>query len=502
LREKNLCDIICAMNLTSYSFILIFLPIVIIGWYHLNKKGLFTIAKGFLLVASLYFYSLMGKEALFALIASIIVCYLIGNYALDSRLSPLFRKIVLTIGVLINVGALLYCKYLLYFELLLNKHAGTAFTFEAIVIPMGISYFTFSQIAYLVDSYRDPSIKYSLLDYSLFVSFFPKITVGPIALSTEMIPQFNDLTRRKVNYENLSKGLYGFIFGLSKKLIIADSLASFIDIGYQNIGNLGTTNALMVILSYTMQIYFDFSGYCDMAVGICRMLNFDLTDNFNAPYRALSIADFWKRWHITLTRFFRNYVYIPLGGNRKGKIRTYINTFIIFLISGLWHGAATTFVVWGIIHGIGSIISKIISPVTEKLPKAVRWFATFAFVNLAWVYFRAPDITSANQMIKQLFTGGFIPVNTAMVTACIPPEGNLLQWIVYQISPDSMYYSGSIFLIVLILFFTAASVLFKTTPERVNEFKPTKGKIAIAVVLFIWSILSLSEVTQFIYVNF
>lgn len=490
------------MNLTSYSFILIFLPIVIIGWYHLNKKGLFNVAKGFLLVASLYFYSLMGKDALIALIASILICYLIGNFALCERFSPIIRKLFLTIGILINVGALLYCKYLLYFEMLLNNHAGTNFTFTALVIPTGISYFTFSQIAYLVDSYRDPSIKYSILDYSLFVSFFPKITVGPIALSTEMIPQFNDAAKRKVNYENLAKGLYGFIFGLFKKLILADSLASFVDIGYQNIGNMGTTNALMIIVSYTMQIYFDFSGYCDMAVGICRMLNFDLPDNFNAPYRALSIADFWKRWHITLTRFFRNYVYIPLGGNRKGKIRTYINTFIIFLISGLWHGAATTFVVWGIIHGIGSIISKIISPFTEKLPKAIRWFLTFSFVNLAWVYFRAPDIASANQMIKQLFTGGFIPVNITMVSACIPPEGNLLQWIIFMTSPESLYYSGSIFLIAMIIFITIASVCFKTTAERVQEFKPTKGKIAIAVILLIWSILSLSEVTQFIYVNF
>lgn len=490
------------MNLASYSFILIFLPIVIIGWFLFNKKGLFKVAKGFLLVASMYFYALMGINALIVLAASIIICYIIGNYGFRSGLSKPVQKVILFIGVSLNIAALLYCKYLLFFEMLLNNHAGTSLTFEAIVIPTGISYFTFSQIAYLVDSYKDPETKYSLLDYALFVSFFPKITVGPIALSSEMIPQFNDEKRKNINYENLSKGLYGFVFGLAKKLLIADSLASFVDIGYQNIGNLGTTNALMVIVSYTMQIYFDFSGYCDMAVGICRMMNFDLPDNFDAPYRSLSIAEFWKRWHITLTRFFRNYLYIPLGGNRKGKFRTNLNTFLIFLVSGLWHGAAVTFVVWGIIHGIGSIISKMISPITKKLPKFIRWFLTFSFVNLAWVYFRAPDIASANLMIKQLFTGGFIPVNITMVATCIPPEGDLIQWIVLKLAPAYTYYSGSILLIALIVFATVASVLFKSTPERVKAFTPSKPKVAVTVLLLVWSILSLSEVSQFIYVNF
>lgn len=490
------------MNLASYSFILIFMPIVIFGWFALNKKGLCNIAKGFLLVASIYFYSMAGIKSLAALIISILMCYLIGTYGFKTSLSLQLRKIILTFGIILNLAALIYCKYLIYFELLLNEHLGTSLFFEAIVVPMGISYFTFSQIAFLVDSYRNPSNSCSFLDYALFVTFFPKITVGPIALSSEMIPQFNDESRKVINYENLSKGLYGFIFGLAKKLLIADSLASFVDVGYQNIGNLGTTNALMVIISYTMQIYFDFSGYCDMAVGICRMMNFDLPDNFDAPYRSLSIAEFWKRWHITLTRFFRQYVYIPLGGNRKGKFRTYLNNFLIFFISGLWHGAATTFVVWGIIHGIGSIISKLLSPFTAKLPKFIRWFLTFSFVNLAWVYFRAPDLESANLMIKQLFTGGFIPVNITMVASCMPPEGDLIQWIMLNINPSYTYYSGSIILIALMLFATVASVCFKTTAERVKSFTPSKPKLAIAIILFIWSILSLSEVAQFIYVNF
>lgn len=488
------------MSITSYSFIFLFLPIVVIGWFYLNKRGLKSIAKGFLLAASLYFYASMGFGALVFLSASVVFTYLLGRYCFNK--SAIVKKLFLIIGIAANLGALIYCKYLLYFESLLNNHAGSSFTFTAVVIPVGISYFTFSQIAYLVDCYRNGDLGYSFLDYALFVTFFPKITVGPIALSTEMIPQFNDDNRRTVNYENLTKGLYGFTFGLAKKLLIADSLAPFVDLGYLNIDNMGTTNALLVIVSYTMQIYFDFSGYCDMSIGICRMLNFDIPDNFDAPYRSLSIAEFWKRWHITLTRFFRNYVYIPLGGNRKGKIRTYLNNFLIFFLSGLWHGAATTFVVWGVIHGIGSIISKIIAPITVKLPKAIRWFATFAFVNLAWVYFRAPDISSANLMIKELFTGGIIPVNIAMIASCMIPEGDLIQWIMLKINPNLPYYTGSIILIGLMIFAVYASTRMKTTAERVADFKPTKGRMAIMVILLVWSVLSLSEVAQFIYVNF
>lgn len=490
------------MSILSYSFVFIFLPIVIFGWFQLNKRGFETAAKGFLLLASLYFYMSAGMSALCALIISILITYCIAHYAFRENISVLMRKIFLTIGIVISVGALVYCKYLLYFETLLNEHAGTNFTFTAVVVPLGISYFTFSQIAFLVDSYRNPEVSCNLLDYALFVSFFPKVTVGPIALSTEMIPQFNDKTRKEVNYENLSKGLYGFAFGMAKKLIIADGLAPFVDLGYQNISNMGTTNAFLIIISYTMQIYFDFSGYCDMAVGICRMLNFDIPDNFDAPYRSLSIAEFWKRWHITLTRFFRNYVYIPLGGNRKGKIRTYLNTMIIFLLSGLWHGAATTFVVWGAIHGLGSIISKIASPFTTKLPKWIRWFGTFAFVNLAWVYFRAPDIASANLMLRQLFTGGIVPVNIAMVAHCLPPETDLLQWIFIKINRSWSYYTGSGLLLAFMAFAVFASTKMKTTAERVREFTPSKGKIAIIVILLTWSVLSLSEVAQFIYVNF
>ncbi len=492
------------MILPSYSFIFIFLPITIILYMIANSRNLFTLGKIILLVSSLVFYGLLtpGIKGLCALIASVAFCYIIATFGLTKDISQASRKLLLAAGIIVNITFLVYCKYLSYIGHLIEQAGGGSFSFEAIVVPVGISYFTFSQIAYLVDTYRDPSIKYSFADYALFVSFFPKITVGPIALTTEMIPQFNDSMRKHIDHDRMAKGFYRFTLGLAKKLLLADNLGKFADIGYANIPNLGTSNAILVILSYTLQIYFDFSGYCDLASGICLMLGIDLCENFDGPYHSLSINEFWKRWHISLTRFFRNYLYIPLGGNRKGKIRTYVNNMFIFLISGLWHGAATHFVLWGGIHGAGIIVSKLISPVTKKTPKFVRWLLTFSFVSLAWVFFRADDTVAAMSLLKQLFAGGFKPINAELVAACIPTECQLLQWIILKVAPDMTYYSGCAIWILLVFLALFLASFAKTIKERMEHFTPSRRIIITTVILFTWSVLSLSEVAEFIYVNF
>lgn len=490
------------MIIPSYSFIFIFLPIVIIGYFLLNRFKLYTLGKTLLLASSALFYYLMGWKGFLVLLASIIVCYLIATFGINEQSSPLLRKIMMISGIFANAILLLYCKYLGYFEELINHYSGSSLSFEAFIVPVGISYFTFSQISYIVDSYYNPSVKYSFLDYSLFVSFFPKITVGPIAFASEFIPAFNDISKKSPDYTNLSKGFIRITLGMSKKLIIADNLAAFVDLCYLNISALGSTNAALAILAYTLQIYFDFSGYCDIAIGICQMLNLDLIDNFDAPYRAVSISDFWKRWHISLTRFFRNYIYIPLGGNRRGKIRMYINTMIIFLISGLWHGAATTFILWGALHGVGSIISKLIAPITKKLPSAIRWFVTFIFINLSWVLFRSPDIETVRLIFAQLFSGRFIPIDINIIAASIPTEGQLIQWIVLNYFPTMTYYSGCAIMLILIILALLLCTVFKTCSEQVRDYKPTRIRIILTVVLFVWSILSLSQVSEFIYVNF
>lgn len=491
------------MVLPSYSFIFIFLPAVILLYHIANMRKLYDLGKIVLLTASLVFYALLtpGIKGLAALVISALICYLIATLGLRSAGSSTARKLLLVAGVIVNIAFLIYCRYLEYFEQLIEQVSGAKLSVSAVVIPVGISYFTFSQIAYLVDTYRDPSIKYSFIDYLLFISFFPKVTVGPIALTTEMIPLFNDEGRKTFSYDNMAKGLYRFTLGLSKKLLLADNIGKYADIGYANITNLGTGNAILVILSYTLQIYFDFSGYCDIASGICLSLNLDLCENFDAPYRSLSITEFWKRWHISLTRFFRNYLYIPLGGNRKGKVRTYINNLFIFLVSGLWHGAATHFVIWGGIHGIGMIISKLLSGITKKIPKPVRWLLTFSFVNLAWVFFRSDDTHVAMTVLGQLFRG-FIPINAELVAACVPTECQLIQWLILKVAPDMTYYSGCIIWILLVMIGIYFSAFAKSVKERCDSFVASRAKVAVTVILFTWSVLSLSEVAEFIYVNF
>lgn len=489
------------MTFNSYSFILIFLPICVIGYNLLKKTNRAWLPKIFLLVMSLFFYGFGNKKALFILLVSLIINYLI-SLLLRKNYKAGIRKITLSAGIVFDLAALIYFKYLTFLGGIANSIFKTSFVFESVLIPLGISFYTFSQIAYLVDCYRDSTLSVSFLDYAVFVTFFPKITVGPIALCTDMIKEINGTIKNRFDYDRLSKGLIGLSFGLAKKVLIADNLCKYVDFGYSHIEILGSVNAALAMLAYTLQIYFDFSGYCDIARAICLMLGFDLPVNFNSPYRALSITDFWKRWHITLTNFFRQYLYIPMGGNRKGRFRTYLNNFLIFLISGLWHGANLTFLIWGAIHGIGIIISKLIGGFTKKWPKVIRFALTFAFINLSWVIFRAPDLTTALAFYKELFTGGLSPVNIEFIAASTPTICNILQWLILEFTSINTYYSGLVIIMALLIFALYASVFMKNTDERIESFKPSKGLIIVCTILLVLSILSLSEVSKFIYVNF
>lgn len=489
------------MIFNSFLFVLVFLPVTVIGYYAINKTNHYDFAKLFLLGMSLWFYAYTNIAFLPVILISIVVNYLLV-LLFDRIESLLIKKTVLIFGITLNLASLLVFKYLDFFSATLNQYLGTSLLIRNLLLPLGISFFTFQQIAFLVDSYCDSSMRYRVLDYALFVSFFPKITQGPIAFHHELIPQFNDQNRKSIDYEYMSKGLLAFSFGLAKKMLLADNLGSIVDWGYINIPSLGTLNALIIILAYTLQIYFDFSGYCDMASGICLMLHIDLVENFSSPYKAKSIDEFWKRWHITLTRFFRIYVYFPLGGNRKGKIRTYLNMFLIFLLSGLWHGAAFTFIFWGILHGIGICLSKLCKNFMVKVPSFLRWFGTFAFVNIAWVYFRAETITYANMMLQQLISFQFTPLSADMIATVLPSEFNMIQKIVLHYSPLSVYYTGGTLLIIFMVFSLIAGTCLKNTQERVSSYKPNKRTMFITVLLLIWSILSFSEVGTFLYVNF
>lgn len=341
------------MVFNSYIFILAFLPLVIIGYFLLNKfyySNMGRAGLGWLLLMSFGFYAYDAPVFLLLLMASMIVNYLLTkilNKLKQDGINTLkMQKIVLVIGVILNLVPLIYFKYSNF----LLDSIGTFFDADwslEVGLPLGISFFTFLQIAYLVDCYREErGFDYNFLEYAVYVAFFPKITMGPIVLHGEIMPQLRDKSKKQVDYNNLSQGFYAFSLGLAKKVLLADTLAKFVNVGFKSVNELNTATALIVMLSYTLQLYFDFSGYCDMAVGVSKMLNIDLPYNFNSPYKAKSISEFWDRWHMTLTRFFTRYVYIPLGGSRKGKMRTYLNTIIVFLLSGLWHGANWTFIFW------------------------------------------------------------------------------------------------------------------------------------------------------------
>ena len=487
------------MSFNSYFFVLIFLPISVIGYHMLNKRNHFALGKWFLLCMSLWFSA-------YATIPGTMVCagLILFNYAVYKYLYKLSnRKLYMIAAVCINVLSLLILKYdsVLYSRNIFvseNMHSTIS-----LIVPLGISFVTFSQISFLVDTYReyDKENTYEFIDYALFVLFFPKVTVGPIALSKEFIGQLNESLRKELNWDNVARGLYAFIFGLSKKVLIADNLSKIVYFGYGHCYDFGTLNALITVVAYSMQIYFDFSGFCDMAQGISLMLNIDVPVNFNSPYRASSIGEFWDRWHITLTKFFTKYVYIPLGGNRKGKLRTYVNILIIFLISGIWHGCNITFVVWGLIHGCFMVIERAIKDVYIKVPKFIRWVVTAIIINISWIFFRAANITEAKLMIKNLLSMDFKPIDPTMIVTSLPAEMEIVQWYMMKIGVNT-YYSGLVIIILLIVFAVFASIFMKNTNERITDFKPS-GKVAVvAVILLVVSIMSLSSVSTFIYVNF
>lgn len=334
------------MLFNSYIFILFFFPLCIIGYFYLNALNKNNYAQIFLLGMSLWFYGYFNIRYLPIIICSILLNY--GTFLLLGYLQKQgARKLVLSISILFNIGILFYFKYYDFFIENINFLFHTDFTLQKLILPLGISFFSFQQLSFIIDAYRSEVPRYTFLNYAVYVTYFPQLIAGPIVTHNELIPQLVDKNRQLINWGNVAKGFYIFVLGLSKKVLIADIFGNAANWGFSNISSLDSISAFVTMLSYTIQIYFDFSGYCDMAIGIGKIMNIDLPLNFNSPYKALTIAEFWQRWHITLTRFFTRYLYIPLGGNRAGKVRTYLNTFIVFLASGLWHGANWTFIVWG-----------------------------------------------------------------------------------------------------------------------------------------------------------
>lgn len=397
----------------SLEYILLFVPIVFCIYFFLNKKHLVIGANIWLVAASLFFYGYLNPTYLLPLILSSI-CF---NFAIGSGLnnlnfkSKISKKSLLTFGVICNLLLLSYFKYMDFFIANLNALFHSHLDLLHIILPLGISFFTFTQTAYLVDSYQGKTKEYDFLNYLLFVTFFPHLVAGPILHHSEMMPQFGDIKAKVLKHKNVALGLFLFIIGLFKKVILADTFSTYVALGYNPDIQLSILEGWIVALSYTFQIYFDFSGYTDMALGVAKMFNIDLPINFNSPYKANSIQDFWRRWHMTLSRFLRDYIYIPLGGSRLNELKTYRNLFLTFLIGGLWHGASWMFIIWGALHGFALCINRLWQKLKINIPNKVNIFMTFIFVNFTWVFFRAENMGQAHKILSSMinFTNFKIP---------------------------------------------------------------------------------------------
>lgn len=393
------------MLFNSPVYIFLFLPIAALVYFSLNRRKLIVAGKLWLVLASLFFYGYWSITYLLLIIGSVIVNFGIGSF-LHGKQKPLrisnkiSRKQLLVTGIFLNIGFLGYFKYYDFFIGNINILIGTDLTVLNLALPLAISFFTFQQIAYLVDSYRSETHEYNFLNYSLFVTFFPQLIAGPIVHHKEMMPQFFSHRNTFIHWENISKGMFIFSIGLFKKVVIADYFAQWANIGFSTGRALSLFDSWVTSLSYTFQLYYDFSGYTDMAIGAALLFNIRLPFNFNSPYKATSIQDFWHRWHMTLSRWLRDYLYIPLGGNRSGRVRTYLNLFITFLIGGLWHGAGWTFIIWGAMHGTALIIHRIWNEAGLRMHALLGWLATFIFINFTWVFFRADSIDSALRIAK------------------------------------------------------------------------------------------------------
>lgn len=475
------------MVFSSYIFMFVFLPIVLVSYYGLSKTQNIKNQHLFLVLASLLFYGYFNIYYLFIIISSIIVNYFIAFTIKRGRDN---KKIFLILGILFNIGLLAYFKYYDFFVDNINIAFNASYNLKYLILPLGISFFTFQQFSFLLSIYKQEEVIEGFIDYCLFVTFFPQLVAGPIVTYSEMIPQFKENKRRYYNPDNFSIGVYMFTIGLFKKIVLADTFALFVDNGYNIAGRLDSLSSLLVILAYTFQIYFDFCGYSEMAIGLGKMFNIDLPINFNLPYLSASIREFWTRWHITLGHALSQFVYKPLGGNRKGKIRTYINLMLTFLVSGFWHGAAWTFIVWGGLHGAMSVLEREFDTVLDKINHKVRIGMTFFAVAMTWVLFRATSFNQAMTIYNNLFS---FDLNNF--------RANLAE-IVYDGILNFPTIVDNIYILMLTIFgFVIVFIIDKSYGIH-KGFKRNKKSLYITALLFVISIIHLSRISTFIYFNF
>ncbi len=489
------------MLFNSYAFICLFLPISLVVYFFLSHRRLTLAARVWLVCASLFFYAWWNPLYLPLILASIMFNYAIGTVMarLARRRGPAEprRRYLLILGVTGNLALMGYFKYTDFFLANLNLALDSQFTLLHLVLPLGISFFTFTQIAYLVDVHRQVAKEYDLLNYLLFVTFFPHLIAGPIIHHKEMMPQFVTVRNKLFHWGNFSKGLFLFTIGLAKKVFIADALAPWVNNGFETTKVLTFASAWATSLAFSLQLYFDFSGYTDMALGSALMFNIRLPINFNSPYQALDIRDFWHRWHITLSRFLRDYLYIPLGGNRHGETSTCVNLMATFLLGGIWHGAGWTFVFWGFLHGAAMIVQRLWQTLRISLPRPLAWFLTFSFVNFAFVFFRARDWEQALKVVKGMFL-----LNGVTLPAWLQPYCQGLAFPGVGFGDPWKALQGNDLILVAISLCLFIVLAFKNSNEMMENFRPTWHNALLTACLFFFAFINLYKAEVFLYFNF
>lgn len=470
------------MLFNSYEFILLYLPFTLLVYYKLAKYLGNSYAKSFLIFMSLVFYSYWDINNLPILLTSIIANYIFGHLLIQKK-----NKITLACGICFNLAFLGYFKYTDFVIQNINTLLNTNIPLQNIVLPLGISFFTFTQTAYLVDVYRGETKEYSKSDYLLFVTIFPHLIAGPILYHKDMIPQFSVSENYKVNYKNLTYGIIWFVIGLFKKVIIADELAITANQAFSNIDKLTMYDAWIGSLAYTLQLYFDFSAYSEMAIGLGLLFNYNLPLNFNLPYRSCSIIEFWRRWHMTLSAFLKNYLYIPLGGNRTGHHLR--NIMITMFLGGLWHGAGWTFIVWGCLHGIFICINHVWRKTKIILPKALCWFLTFNAVNIAWVFFKANDLQQALSIVMLLFD----------VNDFYWPHSNTMSKFVFEMAQVKTFFDFKESYQIILPFLVLS--LLKFNKDSIEKYNSVFMAI-FYFLIFVYSFLRLNQISEFLYFQF
>ena len=508
------------MLFNSYAFLLFFLPITLVGWFSLGQRS----AKAGLSVmafASLLFYAVWDWRYVFLLLGSIAINFAFGKAIGGAKGQT--KKTILIMSIAINLGVLVYFKYANLFFELGNKTAALDLPILHIVLPLGISFFTFTQIAYLVDIYQGKVNENQFLPYLLFVTYFPHLIAGPVLHHGQMMPQFKRTEIFSPNARNVAVGLSIFSMGLAKKVLIADNLAPIANQMFDTDGAHDFIYSWTGIFAYTFQLYFDFSGYSDMAIGLSLLFGIRLPVNFYSPYKSLNIADFWRRWHITLSQFLKDYLYVPLGGNRQGTSRRYINLMITMLLGGLWHGAGWNFLLWGGIHGALLCVLQLWIAIQKRfgvrsLPDVLAWSLTFTSVCLAWVLFRAANLDVAMNIFGAAFGQNGIEVPISL-RGLYPPLFDALVYQGFRASSLDIPIAKNILLVFgaafVALMLPNTSEIFRRYRHALNSrdfgqlyclfkivWSPTFAAAVMTSLVFLLSVLSLSRPTQFLYFQF